>query len=125
MKYFKVNSDTSPDEIKKQFKELAIKFHPDKGGPNEIMLEINAEYIIAKSRIQRYKEFADTDKANRQFLYNLADNLIDRVPEKILSRPLKFAAKKSSWKYRIIDSIPNTSDLIIWIEEAIQKHRKK
>ena len=32
------------EELKKQYRELAMKYHPDKGGSNEIMKIINAEY---------------------------------------------------------------------------------
>ena len=32
------------DEVKKRYKELALKFHPDRGGSTETMQQINAEY---------------------------------------------------------------------------------
>ena len=34
----------SLEEVKRKYKELAMKFHPDKGGSTEIMQQINSEY---------------------------------------------------------------------------------
>ena len=42
MKYF--NNPKTLEELKKQYRELAMKHHPDKGGSNEAMKAINAEY---------------------------------------------------------------------------------
>lgn len=50
MKYFK-NVNTI-EELKKQFKKLAKQYHPDLGGSNEAMKEINAEYEMLKARLQ-------------------------------------------------------------------------
>lgn len=44
-----LKQDTSLDEIKDQFKKLAIKYHPDSpGGSNERMSEINAAHKIVR-----------------------------------------------------------------------------
>src|SRR5271157_2704697 len=32
------------DEVKRRYKELALKYHPDRGGGTETMQQINAEY---------------------------------------------------------------------------------
>lgn len=44
-KYFKgINSFTTIDDIKAQYRKLAIENHPDNGGTDEAMAAINAEY---------------------------------------------------------------------------------
>ena len=42
MKYFE--NITSLDELKKAYRRLAMKYHPDCGGSDEIMKQINAEH---------------------------------------------------------------------------------
>lgn len=44
MKYFK--SISSLSELKKQFRELVLANHPDKGGSTEAMQEINSEFEV-------------------------------------------------------------------------------
>ena len=49
MKHF--SSATSLDELKLQYKKLAFKNHPDRGGKTEVMQEINSEYEQLLNRI--------------------------------------------------------------------------
>jgi hypothetical protein len=49
MKHF--SSITSLDELKLQYKKLAFKNHPDRGGKTEVMQEINNEYEQLLNRI--------------------------------------------------------------------------
>jgi hypothetical protein len=71
-----VNPETTLEEIRDQFKKMAIKYHPDsKGGSNEQMSEVNAAHNIVKQHhtdvIRRLKEQAEattsrpTQKRNR------------------------------------------------------------
>eukprot|EP00898_Chlorokybus_atmophyticus_P009069 jgi/Chlat1/9163/Chrsp97S00710 len=41
-----VSKDVTPDELKKAYKKLAIKFHPDKGGDPEKFKEISHAYEV-------------------------------------------------------------------------------
>ena len=55
-----ISKDASPDEIKKAFRKLAVKFHPDKEGGDEAKFkEINEAYEVLKdsSKRQRYDQF--------------------------------------------------------------------
>lgn len=55
-----VGKDASADEIKKAFRRLAIKFHPDKEGGDEAKFkEVNEAYEVLKdqSKRQRYDQF--------------------------------------------------------------------
>jgi len=55
-----VGKDASADEIKKAFRRLAIKYHPDKeGGDEEKFKEVNEAYEVLKDsgKRQRYDQF--------------------------------------------------------------------
>ena len=51
MKYF--IDCTTLDELKKEYRRLALKNHPDVGGDTKIMMEINAEYEKAHDALQK------------------------------------------------------------------------
>jgi DnaJ-class molecular chaperone len=52
MRYF---SDDIDDEIQARlnYKRLAVMFHPDRGGDENIMREINREYDIVKRKLRK------------------------------------------------------------------------
>ena len=55
-----VSKNASADEIKKAFRRLAVKYHPDKeGGSEEKCKEINEAYEVLKDsqKRQRYDQF--------------------------------------------------------------------
>ena len=54
-----VTKNASPDEIKKAFRRLAVKYHPDRGGDEVKFKEVNEAYEVLKepSKRQRYDQF--------------------------------------------------------------------
>ncbi len=70
MKWFKeVNS---LDELRKLYRKLVVKYHPDNGGDEDTIKEINAEYDKRfkelKDSFERADSFKDaTDKQKQQF----------------------------------------------------------
>jgi molecular chaperone DnaJ len=54
-----VGKDASADEIKKAFRQAAIKHHPDRGGDEAQFKEVNEAYEVLKdpSKKQRYDQF--------------------------------------------------------------------
>lgn len=50
MKWF--NNPTTAEELKEQYRKLAMKYHPDMGGDVEKMKEINNEYDILFPRLK-------------------------------------------------------------------------
>lgn len=65
MKYFK--NITTPEELKKQFRTLATKLHPDRGGNAEEFKKMMAEYMAISKDFDRAKERAQAEaEARRQ-----------------------------------------------------------
>lgn len=54
-----ISKGASADEIKKAYRRLAVKHHPDRGGDEEKFKEINEAYEVLKepSKRQRYDQF--------------------------------------------------------------------
>ena len=50
MKWF--SNPQTLEELKQQYKKLALKNHPDVGGTNEAMKEINAEYDLLFAKLK-------------------------------------------------------------------------
>ena len=50
-KYFTITFNSTIGDIKKQYKKLAFRYHPDVGGSTKQMQEVNAEYEKALAEI--------------------------------------------------------------------------
>ena len=70
MKFFK--EVESIEDLKKAYRKLAFKFHPDKGGSTEKMAAINAEYEII------FKKLNITDEAGNN-KYSLDDGFREMI----------------------------------------------
>lgn len=64
MKYF--FNITTVEELKKQFRSLSIKFHPDRGGNAEEFREMMAEYMAISKDFDRAKELAEAKELRRR-----------------------------------------------------------
>lgn len=65
MIYFK--NITTPEELKKQFRALSIKLHPDRGGDAEEFKKMMAEYMTICKNFDQAKERAEAEaEARRQ-----------------------------------------------------------
>lgn len=65
MQYF--NNITTPEELKKLFRALSIKLHPDRGGNAEDFKKMMAEYVAISKDFDRAKERAQAEaEARRQ-----------------------------------------------------------
>lgn len=54
-----VNQGASDDEIKKQYRKLAMKHHPDKGGDSDMFKQINDAYYKITNNEQQASEMPD------------------------------------------------------------------
>lgn len=62
MRWF--SSCNTMEELKKVYKELVLKYHPDRGGDNHVMAEINNEYEQA-FKILQSKSTNKTEQAEK------------------------------------------------------------
>lgn len=66
MKFNFFKDVTTVEELKKQYKALAFKHHPDKGGRVEDMQQINNEYDELYKRVKNIHETADGKKYTKE-----------------------------------------------------------
>ena len=52
-KILDIDKDYTPDTLKAKYKELALVYHPDKGGDQNIFCDITKSYIYL---LKKYKE---------------------------------------------------------------------
>lgn len=64
MKYF-THCETLED-LRKAYRKLAMENHPDRGGSEKVMQEINAEYSMLHDRLQR-RENADQPENKQSY----------------------------------------------------------
>jgi len=129
MKWF--SSPKTLEELKKQYKRLALQHHPDIGGSESDMKEINAEYDLLFAKLKNIHQTAEgetytskeeTTEAPEEFkeiinrLINLYDIIIEicgswlwitgnTLPHREALKELKFRWSKSkqAWYYHSDD----------------------
>ncbi|MFC6166867.1 molecular chaperone DnaJ [Acinetobacter terrestris] len=116
MKHF--SSVTSLDELKLQYKKLAFKNHPDRGGKTEVMQEINSEYEQLLNRIineASKDQYQDSSENGRGFWSSRSEH--SEVEKKVK---------------QAIDAIINLDDLDIeiigvwvWVSGDTKQHKDK
>ena len=57
----------SEEDIKKQYRHLAKKYHPDQGGDAQEMERINQAYALLTSYIKQFRYSFDDEEISRQF----------------------------------------------------------
>ena len=74
MKYTYFHDVQTVEELKRQYKTLAFKYHPDReGGSKEIMQQVNAEYDELLSRVRNIHETADGQTYTREAAEDVPD----------------------------------------------------
>lgn len=118
MKYFEGLKTTA--EIKKRYKELALKFHPDRGGDVATMSEINTEY----ERVMKRGGESSTDAATFKDIINdiIGFNadieiigswiwVFNAYPyrEQLKALGFRWASKRKAWIWHSADSVSGRS----------------
>ena len=62
-----VNNNSTEDEIKKQYRKLAMKHHPDKGGDPEMFKKVNDAYYNITNKDKHQQQPADMSDFARDF----------------------------------------------------------
>ena len=81
-----VSRNTSADEIKKAYKKLALKYHPDKGGDAEKFKEVSEAYAVLSDENKRkqYNQFGHAgfdQRFSQEDIFRGADfeNIFDEI----------------------------------------------
>lgn len=108
------------NELKEKYKKLALKFHPDRGGNNEIMSDINSQYDDLYNSLQTEKTIDDGFRTiiNSIIDYDINIELIGnwiwlsgntkQYKDKLKTLNFKWARKKLMWYWRPEDSKVHT-----------------
>ena len=79
------------DELRKRYKVLVVKYHPDNRGGNDILAEINAEYDNLfrkfKQGYEHSEEYQKTSERQRQSYDTLKDQKIREMVIKLSKIP--------------------------------------
>ncbi len=80
MRYFPDDID-SEVQARLNYKRLAVLYHPDMGGNEDVMREINQEYELVKKRLRKYREGFGDLKAGDRVLVNGTECVVTAVFE--------------------------------------------
>ena len=93
MKHFTVTENTTPDELKRQYRLLCMAHHPDRGGSREAQAEINAEYKKALENLAEIaKSTGDSESSEviarlmQQHIYNMYKDMKTPIIKKYVPR---------------------------------------
>ena len=107
MMYFK--NVTNLEDLKKQYRKLAMEFHPDRGGSEEVMQKINSEYERLFADLKTAEDMEDDFRAIIDALLNfdLTIEIIGTwiwvsgdtysVKAQLKELGFKWASKKKAW----------------------------
>ena len=89
MKWFKDINDLN--ELRKLYKKLVIKYHPDNNGDEEIIKSINVEYDILfkkfKSGYENSESYKNTTEKQRQSYDSVKDRMLREMIVKLCRFP--------------------------------------
>lgn len=136
MKWF--NNPTTLEELKKEYKKLVFKHHPDKGGRTEDMQEINAEYDRLFARLKNVHKSASGETYTTKEETKETPEQFKTILEKLIHLEAIEIEICGSWLWITGNTYPNRNILKelhfkysknknawYWHEEGYQKHSRK
>jgi DnaJ-domain-containing protein 1 len=81
MKYFSVTENTTPDNLRRRYRELCKRHHPDKGGNHETQTQINAEYHAALQQLSELTSLTGDRETTNRLLMMIEQHLRNMYAE--------------------------------------------
>ena len=121
-KYYKilnVKQGDSYEKIKKSYRKLQIKYHPDKGGNDEMFIKINEAYEIINKNIKNNKTKQSNNlKNDQEDLFNLFLNVSKSLKKTDNLNNLNKANILEKIEKKINKPTPIIKNITITLEEA-------
>lgn len=103
---------TDEEEVKRLFRKLAMRLHPDYGGCNELMSLLNDAYELAlifvksKSSWEHKPKKETKQKTDKNFYETFYDDISEGDPKlKIIDEIYAYAEKNKSFKIDFTESV--------------------
>ena len=109
MKWF--NNPQTIEDLKVQYKKLAMKNHPDRGGDVEVMKEINREYDELFARLKNIHQTADGKTYTTQEETHETPNEFREIVERLISLDGITIELCGSWLWITGNTLPHKETL--------------
>jgi DnaJ-class molecular chaperone len=92
-----LNKDATEDDVKKTYKKLALKYHPDKNGGNDVMFKkINEAYQILIDPVKRKLHDMQNETIDYDALTKFATSLFAIIQEKLQEKLVEKSGNHAS-----------------------------
>ena len=105
-----VNKSASPDDIKKSYRKMSLKHHPDrKGGDSEMFKKINEAYEVLGDKYKRNQYDFDIQMTTNLRHSNPMDSFMENIFESMMNKKSKNKSNKSKQPFDDLLNLFNSS----------------